>query len=1079
MPGLRLFTSNRLEILADSIADVLQTPPDSPLLPEIIVVQSLGMKHWLSLEIAKRMGICANYKFLFPNHIIQEIFNNITGYILDERLFDKEIISWKIMNVLPGCSGKKGFESIDNYLAGSNPLKLYQLSSIISDIFDQYLTYRPDFILNWDSGKENHWQAELWRMLTCDMKGKHPPGLRKNLYERLERPDVMDTAMLPERISVFGISALPVFHMDVLDAVSRLIEVNIFLMNPSEKFWGHIKADMTILKTLRRDEKVSASDMHFEKGNSLLASMGGTGRDFLNIIMNYEPEDYSLFLKPECDSLLHCIQYDILNMTDRGMQDEDEAGIIRFSADRIKADRSVTIHSCHSPMREAEILHDYLLDLFNSSDIDPHDILVMTPDIETYSPYISSVFGAQSDEKLRIPFSIADRSEAADSRIAEAFFMILDLAGSRFPAGSVADILETEGIYLKFGLAYHDIELIRRWISETRICWGIDADDRAGLGMPGFKENTWQWGIDRMLMGYAAGGDEESLFNGILPYGGIEGSDYNILGRFIGFFNELTACVNTLKGKNNLPGWSEKLNSMLNRLFLPGNDNDYSAIEYAVNRLNFLQERSGFQDEIEFPVIKSYLKDAVGSKISKGGFLNGCVTFCAMLPMRSIPFKIICMIGMNDGAFPVSKKTAGFDLIAKDPRQGDRSPRNDDRYLFLESLISAREKLYISYVGQSIQDNSEIPPAVPVSELIDYIEQGYGINCGNIRDHILIKHRLQGFSPWYYNKDSAFYSYSVQNFNACRTAVKERRDITPFFSGSLPEPGEEGKTIYVQDMIRFFQNPARYLLTQRLGIYLKDENNIIEEREPFELAGLDKYQAGDEIIRRILQDRSGSIYDLIKAKGILPYGNAGEIVYNNLARGSDDFAKIVMSRMKGDKLEPHIVDLDIAGHRLTGAVGDIWPGGMINFHYAKAKARYRVIAWINHLLLNASPGNSGNINSYLLCSDKSWETGAVKEPGAILEELVNIYLKGRNEFVRFYPESSFGYISRLQKDKSHDSAVYEASKIWKGSNYVPGEVQDNYLKKCTNGLDPFEKPFAEISKKIFEPLLFHQKEIIL
>ncbi len=231
--------------------------------------------------------------------------------------------------------------------------------------------------------------------------------------------------------------------------------------------------------------------------------------------------------------------------------------------------------------------------------------------------------------------------------------------------------------------------------------------------------------------------------------------------------------------------------------------------------------------------------------------MTGGMTFCAMLPMRSIPFRVICLLGMNDDAYPRQTKPLGFDLMARNPRPGDRSRRNDDRYLFLEAILSAREKLHISYVGQSIQDNSIRPPSVLVSELLDYIEEGFEVPGEKILEHIVTKHRLQAFSPEYFRKKGKliqlFPGESARPHGRSWILTKKERR---FITRGLPEPSEEWKTVDVNQLCRFLTNPAKFLLTQRLGIYLEEEEALFDETEPFEVKGLEKYQLEQELVEK-------------------------------------------------------------------------------------------------------------------------------------------------------------------------------------------------------------------------------------
>ncbi|MDY6933756.1 MAG: exodeoxyribonuclease V subunit gamma [Spirochaetota bacterium] len=1082
MPELKLYMSNRLEILADRLACSLEEPLQSPLIPEIIIVQSRGMKRWISLQLAQRFGIWSNYRFPFPNEMVNEIFQAIFPDTPVDRFFDMDVIAWRIMRLLHQSVSMRESEDLDNYLRGGDySLKRYQLSVQIANVFDQYLTYRPEMILEWDRGEDNCWQAELWRLIVEELSHSHPPALRGRFLERILDPSILKRVELPERISVFGISSLPSFHMDVLTALSASVDVNLFIMNPSQKYWADISSERDIAKSLSAGsgESPTAENLHLEKGNSLLASMGKLGRDFLWIIMEYyDPLDHSCFEEPGDDSLLHLIQSDILNMIDRGASPlEGDTIITDITEEWIRDDKSVTIHSCHSPMREIEVLKDFLLDLFNSSpELEPRDIIVMTPDIEAYSPFIQSVFQASTDDSQSIPFSIADMSIRRESRVIDTFFAVLDLAGGRFEASRVLDIIECEEVLQRFNLQSSDIELIRRWVSETHICWGVEARDRGEKGLPEFRENTWNAGIDRLLLGYAMSGNGESMFMDILPYENIEGSESLILGRFIELSRMLSDHVSSLVNLYTLSQWDEVLLSILDNLFLDGEDaGDIQILREAISRLIAIEEESNIHEKLELVVVRTWLEHALNQDRALTGFLSGRVTFCAMLPMRSIPFKVVCLIGMNNDAFPRTTKAVSFDLIANNPKRGDRSKRIDDRYLFLESIISARETLFISYIGQGIQDNSDIPPSVLVSELIDYIEQGFKIPDGIITDHILFKHRLLAFSSRYFDNSGNLFSYSEENLRACKVMLNERKQSTHFIIGRLSGYDGEDKVIDLNNLIKFFSNPAKHLLTSRLGIYLDERSNRIIDREPFHIDSLDKYYIEQKICSRFLKVSDiDSLYGIIRSEGLLPHGMIGHATFKNLIPEIQRFGKNVKSHMNGEMLDPLDVNLDIYGYKLIGRIQNIWPTALLCLHYTKANAMDKLKAWVLHLILNALNLGSSSKKTILICKDSTWEMEPLNNAFDLLEKLLHIYDKGKDEILHFFPTTSCEYALWILKEYSHKEALNRAIQKWEGSDFSRGDREDPYYNLSFGRVDPFESDFAELSKEVFMPLLTHQ-----
>jgi exodeoxyribonuclease V gamma subunit len=1107
MSGLNIYTSNRLEILVKRLAQVVRTPLPSPFAPETVVVQSQGMERWISMELARLNSISANCAFPFPNAFVEDIFKHILPDLPDLSPFDPTIMIFRLMKIIPGCLDLNGFEDLKNYLTDDgNQLKLFQLSGKIADLFDQYLVFRPELIFQWEEKKEENraphvWQARLWRELTADNEGWHRAKLRQLLFEQIKRPG-LDAGKLPARVSIFGISYLPIFHLQAFAELSQLIEINFFLINPCKEYWADIVSDQE-LKNIRKKHPRVAENVewyHFDKGNRLLASLGTHGRYFFELISGYDCEVQEQFEEPGEQSTLARIQSDILYLRDRERFEAEVPDGSRSEAHRhlessdkplrlSDRDTSLQVHSCHSPMREIEVLHDNLLSMFEEDpELLPKDIIVMTPDIETYAPYVHAVFAAQTDDALRIPFSIADQSLRRESRMIDGFLALLDFTNSRFGAVQVIRLLEFSGIKQRFGLADSDLKIIERWIKDTRIRWGIDENSRLEAGLPGFSENTWRAGLERLILGYAMPGENRKMFNGILPYDNIEGSEVQILGRLLEFVNRLFAWAKTLNEPRRLSEWHNILLALLDQFFRADEhaERELQLLRHALDDLAGKETYADFQDKVDPEVIRSYLKSHLEQKSYGSGFLTGGITFCAMLPMRSIPFKVICLIGMNNDAFPRDYQPLNFDLMARYPRTGDRSRRNDDKYLFLESILSARQKLYISYVGQSIQDNSPIPPSVLVSELQDSLEKSFASTDKNILKQVVTTHRLQQFSTWYFREDTGLFSYSTENMLA-GAGAHDKKDFHPFFADKLPmtpEEAEEWQTLDLDMTCLFFSHPVRLLIQQRLGIRLEDEANLSEERENFQLQALERYLVEQNLVQSLGSGFTTEDYKPIqKAMGQLPHGNVGEYHYTELSIDAQDFVsriKKITNTISSDSIE---VDLEVAGFNLGGRLSSVADAGYVHIRYARRRVIDLLKSWIYHLAYcHLAPSNYPQ-RSYLICKDLQVEFEPVADSLPILEDLLVLIRQGLEEPIHFFPKSSYKYAEQLlRKSATELSALHQATKVWVGSDfseYSQGESKDPYYDLCFRQLDPIDEEFQKNAVTVFKPMLAHSKEIRL
>lgn len=1082
MKELFIYTSNRLEKLSEKLAEIVSEPTENPLAPETIVVHSKGMGHWVSMALAEKNGVCANTLFHFPNEFLEKLFQLAGLDTGKSAIFEPDIMTFHLMKILLSCLEQKEFDEIKGYLSDdASGLKLYQLSGKISDMFDQYLTFRPDMVFSWEKGLEEHWQALLWRKMVTGTEKKHRAGLRRAFLERL--PVVFKGENeFPRRVSVFGISYLPDFHLEVLAALSDFMQVNLFVLNPCREYWSDIVNEKEIrrIKGKYGKNEFSDEDLFFEKGNPLLSAFGTMGKDFFSRINGLEGIEVELFEQEKEDSVLSLVQSDILNLQDRTNNVDRE--LLRASDNTGKANQlNIRIHSCHSPMRELEVLHDQLLAMFEADPgLLPKDILVMAPDIETYAPFIHAVFDAQTDQRRKIPFSISDQSMLKDNSMVDGFMALLEVADSRFGCRQVMQLLDAPGVKETFGIREPDISLIEKWINDTNIRWGIDAFHREELGLPAFNDNTWRAGLDRLLLGYAMPGENRYMFAGILPYDDIEGGDAQLLGNFLDFFHRLLKAKKDLVEKRTLKQWSSLLRDLLDGFFI---SNHHSEMERQVllrtfDRLSTAFNITGFDQDIDLPVVKGFLQHHLAGESKRGGFLSGGVTFCSMLPLRSIPSKVICLIGMNYDDFPRNRHPLSFDLMAAKPRPGDRIKRNDDKYLFLQALISARKKFYISYVGQSQYDNSQMPPSVVVSDLLDYLMKGFGFSASDI----IVRHRLQAFSDGYFGDDANLFSYSREDFDACLAADKRLKNgpVQKVFIQDTVLPPDVGlKTVDLDALSRFFSHPSRYFLQQRLGIYFDDMLWDFNEKEEFELHGLNRYKVEQDLLRSAGEGWDFSRrYAVEQAMGRLPHGNSGKAVFSKLysdVNGFREKARKYQDRLVTEELP---VTLVVGDFTITGNIGEIYESGLVQTACKKIRSRHLMQTWIIHLVLCAAEKNRHVERTVLVGKDWTWLFRRPKDAGALLETLLTLYWDGLGNPLVFFPETSYAYAKhRMNKNSSEDSALQAARIKWAGNAFVPGESDDPYYQLCFPS-HQFESVieggyFQETSIKLYKPMLDH------
>lgn len=1088
-PGLRLFTSNQLETLADQLAERMRCPLASPLLPEIIVVRHRGMERWLRLELAQRLGISANLQFFFPEEISHELFRAATPDAPLDSAARRDTLLWRIVESLPALLDHTGFEPVRHYLGQQpDPRKLVQLASRLAQLFEQYLIYRPEMVLEWDNRRvkpEEVWQAALWREISSGFREHHPAALWRSFREQLALGSAKFPG-LPERIHLFGLPALAPFYLDVFTTVATRCEVNLFLLQPSQEYWGDITSKRDEDRLLRKqsastsdsEETPDAFALHLETGNRLLASLGYLGRDFLKLVLDSADwESEETFIEPGEDTLLHCVQSDILHLRE---QSPSLAADLNSAGASVSSDDSIQVHCCHSPLRELEVLHDQMLDWFQRDpQLAPRDIIVMTPDIDAYAPFVQAVFGAPEFPAQRIPFSIADRGTRSESHVIETFLQLLALPDTRLGAATVLAPLETESVRRRFKLTETDLETIRDWVRATNIRWGMDAAHRRRLGLPEFAANSWQAGLDRLLLGHSLAAHSSQLFDGILPYDDLEGSAADVAGRLAEFVERLFKLVRSLEQPRPAAEWSGVLAGVLDEFFL---SEDSAERELQTIRSELAALRHHATDaccEVKLPLsaVLEQLRPALEASLSQSGFLTGGVTFCGLKPMRSVPFKIICVIGLDDTAFPRPAPQSSFDLMARHPRLGDRSAREDDRYLFLEILLSARERLHLSYVGLSARDNREAPPSVLVNELLDYLEQGFGLE----RKQLTTWHRLQAFSPEYFNgRDAKLFSFSEASAEASRHATMEdassRIVSAPFLAEPLGEPEPEFRRLSLDDLIRFFANPARAFLQRRMKLFLPDDPEEIEEREEFHLDKLGENQLKKQLLESRLDDHdSASVRETLRAEGALPVGTAGDLTFRATDASVAEFWKLLAPQLPSPALAPLDVTLTLGAFEITGRIHPLSAQGPLVYRCAKLKANDLLRGWLFHLAANAT--QTGRITT-LVTEDELLRFRPPEDARHLLEDLLQHYWAGLQAPLKFFPRSAFAFVKQMQPGTKAKTvpAIVKARTEWEGNEQrgIPGEKNDASNTLCFRETDPLDAEFERLARVIFTPVLEHQ-----
>lgn len=1023
---LHLHQSNRLEKLAAQFAALQTVDPLPPFTPEWVVVQNSGMGRWLSLQLAQHTGIAANLRYLFPAELTWELLRAVLGAdtVPEQDPCAPPVLRWRLLAVL---AEKGAWPELAHYL-DTGELAAWQLAGQLAKVFDQYLFFRPQWIQAWEADGANtqDWQARLWRQVAGE---QHLPHWVR-LQERFSHAIAMAAPqVLPQRVSFFSVPALSSGYVQLLTEVAQHIDVHVFLMNPCQVYWGDIEPEK------RKQKQPIAVQAYIEVGNPLLASWGRQGRDFLDLLVEADATD--LFVDSHPPTLLGSIQADILHLRAPQPGSYQEGAF-----------PSLSFHACHSPLREVEVLYDQLLELFaQHPDLTPADVVVMTPDIATYAPYFEAVFGSAP---YPLPYSIADHHSSAMHTLVSLCRQLLALPQGRFDAASVLALLEFAEVRQHLGLDEAGVQQCRTWVREAAIRWGVDAASRAQAGGVATFEHTWRYGLDRLLLGYAMPSDK--LFADVLPWDGIEGSQAEVLGRFCQWLDALFGMAAWVQQSQPLAVWVQRVRGLLQQVV--GADAPLQPVWMALEALQQQTVQAGFAQAIGWQVFQAALLEQLDKPNQAAGFLGRGITCCALMPMRTVPFRFVALVGMNDGVFPRRDPQPSFDRMARHWQRGDRRKRDEDRYLFLESLLSARDWLYISYVGQSQRDNSTLPPAVLVDELLDYAER-----CRpGARTALVFRHPLQAFSRRYLRGEPGIFTY-VPHATIAATATK--RPSVPFWLPDtvLPPADASLRQVSLPDLIRFYQNPARAFLRIRLGLRLAEVDEGIPVREPFTL---EDYQ--DREVRAVILhclQQGGAAADalpLLRARGLLPHGKPGELIWQREAKVVQDFLPQLAGLPPLERRRLHLV---LGDFELSGVVDRVDASGTRHV-YELGKLNYWgwLDIWLAHLLLNTQQASTTQVYS----PEGHAILTVVADAPAQLQQLLDWYWQGLHAPLPFFPKSAFELSKYAEPD------VSKVMSTWEGSGTYPGESAKPEYRLLYRGLNPLEQDaetFVAITQAVF------------
>jgi exodeoxyribonuclease V gamma subunit len=955
--GVVLHRSSRVEALLDPLTSWIgDTLPSDPLVPVRIVVQSRGMERWLSHQLAMRLGtpgagVAASLEFPFPGRYLHAVALACGAVDETDDPWAPDRLALSIARELLETPAAPELASVlraadDDLVSGVVGRGTWRLARAIADVFDRYLLHRAGMVTGWSAGDDlggdrrpldaaDRWQPWLWRRLT-DRIGD-PSTRLAQVLARLADPRPVPE--LPVPIAFFGLSSLPPAHLEVVAALGGHGPVALFVPTPSPRRWG------------------AALDVR--PANPLLAACGRLADEATGLLADVVDHDVALddlAQATDADTLLGRLQADV-------RADRPPANRPGERAVGGAGDRSLQIHRCYGPSRQADALRDVVLGLLDDDPtLEPRDVLVLCPDVEAFAPLVSAAF-AGDGRRPDLPVQVADRRAAHVDAVAEALLALLRTLEGRMSASALVDLLAMDPIARRLGLGSAELDRITRWVRAVGVRWGADADHRLAYGQPPDRGHTWEAGLDRLLLGLVMADEDERVVGDVVPFDDVEGDDADLLGTLADRCRRLFALARDARRGRPVADWCALALGLLDEWVEVSDDERPRSPQLAALLEAFASE--GGTEPFTLAAYLDALERRLDAPRGASGYLTGAVTLCELVPMRSIPHRVVCLLGIDDGMFPRAAPSSGFDLLTRAPRPGDPDRRNEDRHLFLEAVLAAREHLVVACTGRDVRTNEEWPFAAVVAELVDAVGRAGGAGA----EAIVVDHPLHPFSPTLFGAQGPPRSFDVALLDAARavTAPAEGTDFlaAPLRARRIEDVGPVGLDVLADALA----SPIDWLLAERLGIRFDDHDERLEDLDPLALDGRSRWRLGTDALARAV---SGSDLESWRAtaprRPHVPSGPPGDVALDALVAEVDAIAEARrhLIRRLGDA-DP-IVDDDLAAEvslevggttrtlagRVTGrcTIGDVQARILMDFRRMGGRARLQL--WITHLAMVAS-----------------------------------------------------------------------------------------------------------------------------
>jgi exodeoxyribonuclease V gamma subunit len=1086
---VHLHRAARTDLLAGALGELLAVPSADPFATEVVVVPARGVERWLSQQLADRLGVCAAVDFRTAPSLIAEILG--TG---EDDPWIPERLTWPLLSAIDDSLDEPWAAVLARHLGAGHQgeeAELRQgrrlaLARRLARLFVAYAGQRPQLIADWSAGGSGDgvggvvpddlaWQPELWRRLVARVPVMAPHERQRAVVAHLEEGPAGD---LPARVSLFGHTRLSASEIELIGALGRHRDVHLWLPHPSAPLWDALRGMASAGPVLRVEDR-----SHEAVDHPLLATLGRDVREVQRSLAVLDVVDAEVAGAVEAPAtLLGLLQADL------------RANRVGDPTRRLEpGDRSVQLHAAHGPARQVEVLREVVLGLLaDDPDLEPRDVLVMCPDIESYAPLLEAAFGLadvvgeHGHPAHRLRVRLADRSAEQTNPLLGIATTLLDLAGGRAGVGEVLDLAHTAPVRRRFGLREEDLDQIGSWAADTGVRWGFDAAHRGPFGLSDFAANTWEFGLDRLLTGVALSDDAGAWLDATLPLDDVGSGAIDLAGRLTELVHRLRAVTDRLVGEHPVADWLDALLDGVDSLTAVSAEDGWQRgqLTRELGRVRAAAEGSA-SGTLRLPDVRALLGDRLAGRPTRANFRTGSLTVATLVPMRSVPHRVVAVLGLDDGVFPRGGSVDGDDLLARSPMTGERDLRTEDRQLLLDAIGSATQTLVVTWTGADIYSGAHRPPAVPLGELIDALDlTAQSPDGGSASAFVTTSHPLQPFDlrnlvPGAIVEGTPF-TFDRSALVGARAAVSERVPRPALLDGPLPVA--TSGDVSLEEVLAFWAHPARGFFKQSIDVALPYDQEPLQDGLPVEVDQLVQWGAGE----RILDDMLRGVHpDQARQRefrrGVVPPKWLGWRLLDGIVTKARPIGAEALRLRGGQEARAVDVDVDLGGdRRLRGTVGDLYGDRIVRVHYSRLNAGHRLQSWLRLLALAASD------------EDRAWSALALGRAGGrsgtgvglsqlgpldhtareVLRELVSLREAGLAEPLPLPLKSSLVYARHRRTGMDHSAALDKAGWEWRGGRF-PGEQAEPAHVRAWGDRAPLPQPerFAELAERVWSPLL--------